>query len=217
MSRLQNVRVAGCVFALLTCACNPPAFLNGVLHRSAGILFLELGWTLEQLQRRSTLTLPKDNVKHAGDILAVGQSPFDLQLGERGPLLQGCRYYWLSTKDSQPPLRLSGANIGISPEKMRKPELDRYVGMLGTMLEAGGWSRGHYDYSLADHPEWHRGASDSNGCLWARGDTFMRFLMRRMDDAKRDEPPDSGEFIVYAEIGLRAERASKEMVFSAPR
>jgi hypothetical protein len=182
-------------------------------HRSTGTLYLEIGETIDHIRQKSTVPFPKEPPKTG---FYVGQDPFDLQLGAGGPLLTGCRYYWVTTKDSGDGARALDANVGISSKKAPKLEIDRSIRELGGKFAQSGWARGRYDYSLSDHPDWHRGSTDWDGYLWSRGNTFVRFMTRRMDDPKPDEAADAGEFIIYAEIDSLEHHRAKDLIFTPP-
>ena len=44
----------------------------------------------------------------------------------------------------------------------------------------------------------------------------MKLRKRRMDDQKRDEPPGTGEFILYGEFSSLAQGRDKTLVFTPP-
>jgi hypothetical protein len=103
-------------------------------------------------------------------------------------------------------------NIGITPRKMPKPDLEVFQHKLQGQLFADGWMPGHH---LAKDEEtvrmWSGSRTAGDGRYWAKGNTLLIFETNRMDEEKRGEPPGSGEYILY--LDLRAKSAEPELVY----
>jgi len=103
-------------------------------------------------------------------------------------------------------------NIGITPRKIPKPELEAFQRGRQEQLLADGWMPGHY---LAKSEETVRLLSGKrtagDGRYWAKGNTLLIFEINRMDEEKRGEPPGSGEYILY--IHLRPKGGDPDLVF----
>jgi hypothetical protein len=136
---------------------------------------------------------------------------FDYRIGDSSIVFPLCRYHWLVTRKSDP-LRLAEINIGISPRKMPRAELETFRRHWQDLLNAEGWMPGHY--VAADDETvrlWAGKHTTGDGRFWLRGNTLLIFEENRMDEAKADEPPGAGEYILY--LDLRPKGDNKDLVF----
>jgi hypothetical protein len=58
---------------------------------------------------------------------------------------------------------------------------------------------------------WSGKRTTGDGRYWTRGNTLLIFEVQRMDEEQRDEPPGSGEFILY--LDLRPKDHDRDLVF----
>jgi hypothetical protein len=94
---------------------------------------------------------------------------------------------------------------------MPKPDLEAFRHGVQAQLLADGWIPGHY---IADSEKtvtlWAGKHTSGDGRYWLRRNTLLIIETNRMDDEKRDEPPGSGEFILY--LDLRPKSDDPELV-----
>src|SRR5207244_199121 len=94
---------------------------------------------------------------------------FDYRIGDSGMHFPQSRYYWLATRKGDPE-HISEINIGITPRKMPKPDLETFQHRLQAQLLADGWMPGHH---IADSEEtvrlWAGSHTAGDGRYWLRG------------------------------------------------
>ena len=177
---------------------------------SKGVLVADIGMTIDDVKRRSTLKIREPRVMGDGSRMGVEDVVFDYQIGDSAVRFPQSRYYWLETPKNDP--RIHVLNIGISPRKMPTTELAAFRRKLQSELSADGWMPGHY---LAKDEEnirlWGGSRTAGDGRYWAKGNTLLIFETNRMDEEKRGEAPGSGEFILY--LNLRPKDHDRDLVF----
>jgi hypothetical protein len=198
------------LLALLSLSCGSrPSWLGA--PRSAGVLTADIGMTFDEVKRLSTLRVKEPRLMGNGSRMCVERETFDFRLGDSGVTFPGSRYYWLETGKAGDP-HLIVLNIGITPEKLAKPQLDAFQRRLQGELRAAGWMPGHY---LAKTEEtrrlWGGKNTTGDGRYWARGNSLLIFETSLMDEQKRDEPPGTGEFILS--IALRPKAHEPTLIF----
>lgn len=178
--------------------------------KSQGVLVADIGMTIDEVKARSTLRLKEPRVMGDGSRMGVEDRVFDFRIGDTAVQFPRSRYYWLETGKGDPHIVV--LNIGITPQKMPKLELDAFQHRIQAELLADGWMPGHY---LAKSEEtvrmWSGRRTAGDGRYWAKGNTLLIFERSRMDEEKRGEAPGSGEFIVS--IYLRPKSHDRELVF----
>ncbi|HLJ44434.1 MAG TPA: hypothetical protein VKU01_00415 [Bryobacteraceae bacterium] len=178
--------------------------------RSQGILVADIGMTIDDVKARSTIKMPDPRHMADGSRLGVQDMVFEFRIGDSSVRFPLSRYYWIEAPKEDS--RVSMLNIGITPRKMPKPDLDAFQHAAQAQLFANGWMPGHY---VADSEEtvrlWGGKRTTQDGRYWLRGNTVLSFERKRMDDEKPDEPPDSGEFIV--DIHLEPKGRNRDLVF----
>jgi hypothetical protein len=179
--------------------------------KSRGTLVADIGMTFDEVIRKSTLKLKPPYRMMDGTFRDTQQDVFDYRIGDSGIIFPLSRYYWLVTRKHNPQ-HIEEINIGISPRKMPMPELHKFQRKLQEQLDADGWMPGHY---IAKSEEtvrlWSGHRTTGDGRFWARNNTLLIFETNRMDEEKRDEPPGSGEYILY--IDLRPKSDHDDLVF----
>jgi len=178
--------------------------------RSRGTLVADIGMTVEEVKQRSSLRMPEPRLMGDGARLGVEKMVFEFCVGDSGVCFPFSRYYWIETPRNDP--HVSVMNVGITPQKMSQAELDAFQHDAQSRLLAHGWMPGHY---VADSEEtvrlWGGKRTTQDGRYWLRHNTVLSFERKRMDDARADEPPGSGEFIV--DIHLQTKAAARDVVF----
>ncbi len=178
--------------------------------RSKGVLVADIGMTLDEVKRRSTLKMKEPLLMGDGSRMGVEDMVFDYQIGDSAVRFPQSRYYWLETGKGD--THITVLNIGITPRKMPKPDLEVFQHKLQEQLFADGWMPGHH---LAKNEEtvrmWSGHRTTGDGRYWAKGNTLLIFETNRMDEEKRGEPPGSGEYILY--IHLRPKSGEPELVY----
>jgi hypothetical protein len=180
------------------------------LGKSQGVLVADIGMTIEQVKTRSTLKIKDPRHMGDGSYLGVEDRVFEYRIGDSAVRFPDSRYYWLSTPVDD--THIKELNIGITPRKIPKPELESFQHRLQAELNADGWMPGHY---LAKSEEtvtlWGGQRTTGDGRYWLKGNTLLIFETSRMDEEKRDEPPGSGEFILNLAIRPKSDHA--DLVF----
>jgi hypothetical protein len=178
--------------------------------RSQGLLTADIGMTLDDVKARSTIKIPPLSQTYDGSGRAVEKIVFEFRIGDSAIHFPQSRYYWLETTKNNP--RISILNIGITPRKLPKSELEAFIHATQSQLFADGWMPGHY---VADSEQtihmWGGKRTSQDGRYWLRGNTVFSFERKRMDEETRDETPDSGEYIV--DIHLEAKGVNRDLVF----
>jgi hypothetical protein len=180
------------------------------LPSSRGTLVADIGMTIDEVKQRSTFKIKEPRVMGDGSRMGVADAVFEYRIGDSAVRFPQSRYYWLETPKGDPHIHV--LNIGITPRKMPRAELDEFQRKLQGELFADGWMPGHY---LAKSEEtvhlWSGKRTAGDGRYWTKGNTLLIFETNRMDEEKRDEPPGSGEFILN--IALRPKGHDRELVF----
>lgn len=169
------------------------------LRRSQGVFVADIGMTLDQVQKASTFKMepPTDM---GGYLFHAEDAVFEFRLPDSTLRFPQSRYLWLETgRHNDPHLVL--LDIGITPRKLPLPELENFRHRIQSDLLKDGWMPGH---QVADSEEtvrlWGGKRTTGDGRYWRRGNTVLIIQQNRMDEEKRDEPPGSGEFILYLHL-----------------
>lgn len=180
------------------------------LGPSRGILRADIGMTIDEVMRGSTIKMKEPRHMGDGSRLGVETMVFEFRIGDSAVRFPQSRYYWIETPRND--ARISSMNIGITPRKMPKPQLEAFQRAAQEQLFAANWMPGHY---VADSEEtvrmWGGKRTTGDGRYWLRGTTVLIFETKRMDEEHRDEPPGSGEYII--DIVLRPKESEQKLVF----
>jgi len=178
--------------------------------RSQGTLVADIGMTIAEVKQKSTIKMRAPRHMADGSRMGVEEVVFEFRIGDPPVSFAQSRYYWLETPRNDP--RISVMNIGITPRKMPKTKLDAFQYAAQSQLFANGWMPGHY---VADSEEtvrlWGGKRTTQDGRYWLKGDTVLSFERNRMDEEKRDEPPDSGEYVLN--IHLEPKAKYRDVIF----
>jgi len=179
--------------------------------KSQGVLVADIGMTFDQVKQRSTITLKEPLRMTDGTQRDTETVVFDYRIGDSRIVFPLSRYYWLVTRKHDTE-HIEEINIGITPRKMQMPDLEKFRRRLQEQLDADGWMPGHYIAKDEEVVRWWGGKrTTGDGRFWLRNNTLLIFETNRMDEEKRDEPPGSGEYILY--IDLRPGSDHDDLVF----
>jgi hypothetical protein len=219
MVRFLALHETGVIFAIWgflgigTLVALPFALQEAGFHlplHSQGILAADIGMTIDEIKQRSTIKIAELQQTYGGSWKSVEEIVFEFRIGDSPLRFPLSRYYWLETPKNDP--RVSVMNIGITPRKLPKTDFEAFQRAAQTQLFANGWMPGHL---VADSEEtvrlWGGKRTSQDGRYWLKGNTVLSFERKRMDEAKRDEPPDSGEYIV--DIHLERKGENRDLVF----
>ncbi len=171
----------------------------------------DIGMTFDEVRQRSSLKPIEPTQMGDGTQFHTVTVVFDYRIGDSGMHFPQSRNYWLKTRKDDP-LHITEINIGITPRKVPKPDLEVFRHRLQAQLLADGWMPGLF---FADSEKtvtlWAGSHTSGDGRYWLRGNTLLILETNRMDEEKRDEPPGSGEFILY--LDLRPKSDDPELVY----
>jgi len=180
------------------------------IGRSQGVLSADIGMTLDEVRQRSSVKMKEPRLMGDTSHMSVEQMVFDFKIGDSPVHFPQSRYYWLETPKHD--THITVLNIGITPRKIPKPELETFQDAARQQLVADGWMPGHYVASSEETVRmWGGKRTIRDGDYWRKGGTLLMFETKRMDEQKRDEPPGAGEFIV--DLHLRPKDYDKDLVF----
>jgi hypothetical protein len=183
--------------------------------KSQGVLLANIGMTLDEVRKRSSLPLGAGNYyKLTGTRQLIGDRVFDFELSDSKLRFARCRYYWIETA-AHDPEHVGSINIGISTESMSLAALEQADAALRARVEADGWHAGQYYYRTDEQRQWHGGANSSGrGWYWLKGNTILHLEHKRTDEEQPGEDRSSaGKWIQYIELSPRSEPIFKEIEF----
>jgi hypothetical protein len=179
--------------------------------RSGGVLVADIGMSLDEVRARSTLRIKDPRAMPEGAFFTAEDVTFDYRVGDSSIIYPQSRYYWIWT-GKHGDSRITSMNMGITPRKLPKAELENFQRKLQHDLLADGWMPGHYVARTEETVRlWGGKRTTGDGRFWLRRNTVLIFNTRRIDEEKRDEPRGSGEFILY--LDLRPREDEKDVVF----
>jgi len=183
--------------------------VGGPALRSKGTLEADIGMTIAEVQQRSTVSMRAPTRMPDGTDKLIQEMVFDYRIGTPPVQFPQSRYFWLQTARNG---RLVDVNIGITPEKLPRKEIDAFQLDAQRRLFGAGWMPGHL---VADSEEtvrmWGGKRTSQDGRYWLKNDTVLSFERSRVDEEQRDEPPGSGEFVVYLHLEPKSE--ARDIVF----
>jgi hypothetical protein len=196
-----------------------PVMLSGLFRaqlKSTGTLIANVGMPLEAVEARSTLKLvPDKRMNHDGSRMTAGGAVFDFEVAGTGLRFERCRYYWIETYEHDNP-RLKKLNIGISPQKFPRADLEAVERAVQKQIRADHWVPGQYVYRTEDQRTLHGGATSSGeGKYWAKGGTLLILSSKRVDESKAGEDPKTaGEFILHVDLVPRDDSLYSRLEFA---
>jgi hypothetical protein len=183
--------------------------------KSQGVLSANIGMTLDEVRKRSSLPLGAGNyIKLTGTRQLIGDRVFDFELSGSKLRFLRCRYYWIETAahDAE---HVGSINVGISTESMSLAALKVADDAVRARVDADGWHAGQYYYRTDEQRQLHGGATGSGrGWYWLKGNTIVHLEHKRTDDEQPGEDRTSaGKWIQYLELSPRDEPIFKELDF----
>ena len=143
------------------------ALVKRALAHSQGILVAGIGMTVADMRRASTYDLGPE----AGRYATISDTGiFDFRVATTPTMFRGCRLYFISLDDKTK--RVAQVHVAIVPEKMSRPEIERFLSASRARLRTEGWrALDHYTF--------------------LRGDTSLYLTTARMDEWHSREAPDA--------------------------
>jgi hypothetical protein len=182
---------------------------------SQGVLSANIGMTLDEVRRRSSLPLVAGHyLKLTGTRQLIGDIVFDFEINGSTLRFPRCRYYWIETGAHEDP-HVRSINVGISTESTSLPALELADEALRARIDADGWHSGQFYYRTEEQRQLHSGASSSGrGWYWVKGNTILHLEHKRTDDEQPGEDrANAGQWIQYLELSPRDEPIFKELEF----
>src|SRR5262249_13294450 len=114
--------------------------------RSRGVLVANVGLTVDEIRRRSTLPVGEAKPETlTGSAHLIAEVVFDLEIADTGTRFERCRYYFVETRP-RGDLHVESMNVGVSPRAWTRAELDTEMARTQERLRADGWAMGRYVY-----------------------------------------------------------------------
>jgi len=169
------------------------------------------GMTVDEIVKQSTLKLDRGVTTIAGGAL------FDYRIPNTAIDFPRCRYYFMSTY-TRDPSHVESINIGTSPSKLTRAQLEAADADLRARLKADGWLTGHEVYRDEQDQQLHGGKTrGEEGRLWEKNDVVLDIERRRLDDpAPNEDPATAGDWIQYIDLRLHKEYPWIERYVFAP-
>ena len=186
---------------------------------SRGALTANVGMTLEDVHRRSTLPMPEPRAESlTGSSRPAPEAVFDLDIADTGTRIPECRYHFIVTR-SHGDRHVESMNVGVSPHAMTREEHDEERRRAQARLRSDGWKAGRFVYRTAEQRARHGGKpSEADGTYWLKDEVLLHPEPKRVDDEQRGEDPRTAGRWMLA-IGVFERTASgryPRLDFSAP-
>jgi len=166
-----------------------------------GTLVAAPGMTSAEMIGGSSL---KTNPAVPGEAVYAGGAIFDFRVAGTAIDFHRCRYYYVTTytRDRE---HIEAINIGTSPRKYTRAELEAANAALRARLKADGWLTGHEVYRDEQDRQLHGGKTRGpEGDLWLKNGITLHIETRRLDDPKPGEDPaTAGKWIQYVDLRTR--------------
>lgn len=186
--------------------------------RSRGVLVANVGMTIDEVRRRSTLAVPAASPERlTGSTNLIAEVVFDLDIADTGTRFEGCRYYFISSRP-RGDTHVRSMNVGVSPRARSREELNDELRRTQERLRADGWSMGRFVYRTEEQQRLHGGkTSAGEGMFWLKGDALLSLEPKRVDDAQRDEDPaTAGRWMLAISVGERSTSSTYESLEFTP-
>jgi hypothetical protein len=166
---------------------------------SRGTVVARPGITVDEMKRLSSLP-----IRGSADTVFAEGNLFDFAIAGTGISFLRCRYYFMTTS-SKDRTRIANISVGTAQSKMTKAQLAAADAALRERLAADGWLTGYENDRTEQQRQFHGGRPGGrSGLIWLHGDTVLRIMSRRLDDAKAGEDAAmAGEWIQFVELSLR--------------
>ncbi|MGH8262625.1 MAG: hypothetical protein ACRET4_04030 [Steroidobacteraceae bacterium] len=197
-----------------------PASASDDAGPSEGRLVARPGMLVADMFRQSSLKLKRNADLPAQEINPLpiaGGANFEFEIAGTGFVVRNCRYYFVSsyTHDRQ---RVEAINVGTSPHKVSRAEVEQANAAMRARLKAEGWLTGHEVYRDEEDRTLHGGATQGpEGATWLKDDVVLDIANRRMDDEVPGEDKATvGEWIQYLDVWPRKDYPGIDRLVFAP-
>jgi hypothetical protein len=170
--------------------------------RATGALVANVGMTLEDVRRRSTVTVPEGTRSVlTGTTTVAANTVFDFEIARTGMRFPESRYFFLVTHNHDDP-RLESMNIGISTSALARAEFDEFRRRTEAQFRTDGWASGRFVYRTPEQQALHGGVTSwGEGTFWLKGQALVTFEPKRVDEEQRGEDPrTAGKWILALSI-----------------
>ncbi len=187
---------------------------------SEGRLVAAPNMLIADMAKRSTLKLQRNADLPEQDINPLpiaGGANFDFEVAGTGFVISNCKYYFVSNY-THDPARIEAINVGTSPHKVSRAEIDQADADLRARLAAAGWLTGHEVYKTEKDQTLHGGATEGpEGTLWLKNSVALDIERRRIDEeAAGEDKATAGEWIQFVEVWARDNYPGIERYVFAP-
>jgi hypothetical protein len=180
--------------------------------RSRGVLVANVGMTIDEVRRRSTLPVPEASAERlTGSTNLIAEVVFDLEIADTGTRFERCRYYFITTRP-RGDRHVTSMNVGVSPRAWTRAELDEEMKRTQARLRADGWASGRYVYRRPEQIALHGGkTSAGEGYYWLKGEALIHLEPKRVDEEQRGEDPRAaGKWMLAVQISERSRTSTYE-------
>jgi hypothetical protein len=151
-------------------------------NQPEGVLSANIGMSVDDVVAQSTLGMKPIRTMGDNSLMSVEETKtFEFHIAGTTVRFPHCRYYWIETPKNSRHIHV--LNVGISPRKMPKPELESFQQEQQQKLRGDGWIPGHY---VAKDEEtvrmWSGHRTTGDGRYWKKGPTLIIFEVSQMDD-----------------------------------
>ena len=192
---------------------------NTLAGKSRGVLVANVGLTVEEIRRRSTLPVAEAGPNRlTGSTNLIAEVVFDLEIAGTGMRFERCRYYFIVTRP-RGDLHVESMNVGVSPGARTRAELDEEMASTRERLSADGWAMGRFVYRKPDEIALHGGkTSEGEGFYWLKGEALLHLEPKRVDDEQRGEDPrTAGRWMLAVHVSERSKSSSYDRLEFTPR
>ena len=185
---------------------------------STGVLVANVGMTLDDVRRRSTVKIPDGIRSPDGTRTLIGETVFDFEIADTGMRFPEARYFFMTTRRGDD-LRIESMNIGVSPEALERVAFDELRRRTQERFRADGWASGRFVYRTEAQRALHGGLTSSGeGSYWLKGAALVAFEPKRVDDEQRGEDPrTAGRWILALSISDRETSSTyRSLEFAGP-
>jgi hypothetical protein len=129
--------------------------------RAKGVLVANVGMNLDDVRRRSTVTVPEGTrFAPTGSRTVAANIVFDFEIADTAMRFPECRYFFLVTRNHDDP-RLESMNIGISTRALERAEFDEFRRRVQERFRVDGWASGRFVYRTPEQQALHGGVTSS--------------------------------------------------------
>jgi|GEM_PF-4800058 len=166
--------------------------------QSEGTLVANIGMTMEEVEKRSTLKLGSTFHYPSGGTLTAQQAVFELELAGTGVRFERCRYYWLEAGKTD--ARLINITIYATPSDWTWAQVEALQQGMRQKLSAAGWAAGRNVYHTPDAAELSARQGDGYGNFWLKDDVLLQLDPVPTETQPVGSDPHAGQFTLFIRI-----------------